>query len=272
MAIDGFLTRSVRDSAALLDACAGPDLGAPYVAPPLREGYRAAMDRAPGKLRVAVCDMTLTGEAIHPDCAAAVQDTAALLAEMGHHVEPALPRADTLGMMRAWTIIVGCGAALGVHKTLKALGRDLAPDDVEGVTRGALRFAENYQGEDYLDCVGKIHAYGREMAVFLRDYDVFLTATLAEPPAKVGRFSHATEDYEAFRTGPDGIFAYSPFCAAFNASGQPAVSVPLHWNAEGLPIGVHLAAQFGEDELLMSLCAELERARPWFDRRPAMSA
>ncbi|HMO09777.1 MAG TPA: amidase family protein, partial [Paracoccaceae bacterium] len=106
----------------------------------------------------------------------------------------------------------------------------------------------------------------------LRRGDIILSATLAEPPARVGRFSHDTEDYVAFRTGPEGIFAYSPFCAAFNASGQPAASVPLAMSQDGLPIGIHLAARFGDDETLIALCAELEQAAPWAGRVPPLHA
>ena len=132
-----------------------------------------------------------------------------------------------------------------------------------------IEFAKTISGERYLECVGQIHLYGRQMAAFFQDHDILLTPTMAEPPAKNGRFSHDRTDYEAYRTGPDGVFAYSPFAAAFNASGQPAASVPLHWTADGLPCGIHLAAAYGEDALLMSLCADLERALPWSDRRPA---
>ena len=169
--------------------------------------------------------------------------------------------------MRAWTDIVACGTALTVHKALAARGRDLQPGDIEGVARGAVAHAATIAGERYLDAVGKIHAYGREMAAFFLGYDILLTATLAEPPARVGRFAHGTEDYLAYRTGPEGIFAYSPFCAAFNASGQPAASLPLHSSAGGLPVGLHLAAPFGADEELIALCAEIEQASPWAGRR-----
>ncbi|MBC7140806.1 MAG: amidase [Rhodobacteraceae bacterium] len=268
MAIDGFLTRSVRDSAVLLDACEGADPGAPYWAPPLGKGYRAAIARPPRRLRIALCETTLTGEAIHPDCRDAVRDAAALLESLGHAVEPARPGADTKGMMAAWTKIVGCGTALGIRKALAAKGRALGPDDVEEVSRSTLDYAATISGADYLESVGKIHAYGREMAGFFDGWDMLLTATLAEPPAMVGRFSHAGRDYVDYRMGAGMVFDYSPFCAAFNASGQPAASLPLYWTAEGLPIGIHLAARFGADEKLIALSAELETARPWAGRRP----
>jgi amidase len=269
MAIDGFLTRSVRDTALLLDWTQGRDLGAPYSAPPLHDSHLAALDHAPRPLRIALCDTSLTGTPIDPECRAAVQDAAALLADMGHHVTPARPSADTTGMMHAWTIIVACGTALSVRAEIEERGFPLKDGEIEGVSRGAVAYAATISGDKYLQCVGKVHRYGREMAQFFLDYDILLTPTLAEPPAKIGRFNHDREDYVNYRTGPDGIFAYSPYTAAFNASGQPAASVPLCWSKDGLPIGIHLAAAYGEDELLMSLCADLERARPWFDRRPS---
>ena len=271
MAIDGFLTRSVRDTAVMLDACEGADLGAPYWAPPLARGHAAAISRPPRRLRVGVCDTTFTGEPIHPEVAEAVRATARLLESLGHVVEPALPRADVPGMMRAWTDIVAVGTALGIRSALK--GRPLTGDLVEGVGRGACAHAETLHPTRYLEAVGEIHAFGRQMAgVFDAGPDILLSATLAEPPAKVGRFSHATEDYVAYRTGPGGIFAYSPFCAVFNASGQPAASLPLGMSGDGLPIGVHLAAAFGQDETLIALCAEVERAAPWAGRRAPVAA
>jgi amidase/6-aminohexanoate-cyclic-dimer hydrolase len=271
MAIDGFLTRSVRDTAVMLDACAGADLGAPYVAPPLAKGHAAAISRPPRRLRVGICETTLTGDPIHPDVAKVVRATGKLLESLGHHVEPALPRADVPGMMRAWTDIVAVGTALGVRSALK--GRVLTAELVEGVGRGACAHAETLHPTRYLEAVGEIHAFGRQMAGFFDEGpDILLTATLAEPPARVGRFGHDTTDYVCYRTGPTGIFAYSPFCAIFNASGQPAASLPLGWSATGLPIGIHLAAAFGEDETLIALCAEVERSVPWGAKRPPLSA
>ncbi|MDX5350199.1 MAG: amidase [Paracoccaceae bacterium] len=270
MAIDGFLTRSVRDTATMLDACEGADLGAPYWAPPLGRGHAAAISRPPRRLRIGICDTTFTGEPIHPEVAEAVRAAGKLLESLGHHVEPARPRADVPGMMRAWTDIVAVGTALGIRSALK--GRPLTPDLVEGVGRGAVAHAETLHPTRYLEAVGQIHAFGREMARFFHDGpDILLSATLAEPPAKVGRFNHDTTDYVGYRTGPEGIFAYSPFCAVFNASGQPAASLPLGWSKAGLPLGIHLAAAFGEDETLIALCAEVERAAPWAAKRAPMA-
>lgn len=270
MAIDGFLTRSVRDTAVMLDACEGPDLGAPYVAPPLLRGHAAAISRPPRRLRVAICDTTFTGEAIHPEVAEAVRATGRLLEALGHVVEPARPKADVPTMMRAWTDIVAVGTALSIRSKLGE--RAPSPEEVEGVGRGAWAYAQTLHPTRYLEAVGQVHAFGRQMARFFAEGpDILLSATLADPPAKVGRFSHDTEDYVAYRTGPQGVFAYSPFCAVFNASGQPAASLPLGWSGNGLPIGVHLAAAFGEDELLIALCAEIERAAPWRDKRAALA-
>lgn len=270
MAIDGFLTRSVRDTATMLDACEGADLGAPYWAPPLAKGHAQAISRPPRRLRVALCDTSLTGDPIDPQVRDAVHAAARLLESLGHHVEPGRPSADVPRMMRAWTDIVAVGTALGIRSALK--GRPLAGDLVEGVGRGALAHAETLHPTRYLQAVGEIHAFGRQMAgYFDTGPDILLSATLAEPPARIGRFSHATEDYVAYRTGPEGIFAYSPFCAVFNASGQPAASLPLAMSAQGLPIGIHLAAPFGADEALIALCAEIERAAPWASRRAPMA-
>lgn len=270
MAIDGFLTRSVRDTAALLDIAQGPDIGMPYRAPPLAGTFAEAARRAPGRLRIACCPRTFGGDPTHPECAAAVEAAARLFADLGHEVEEASPAADHPGMMLAWTRIVACGTALWVRQALRRKGRDLRPGDIEGVTQGACELAREISGDLYLESVTKIHSYGREMERFFVEDgpDILVSSTLAEPPAKVGRFAPTNPDFVDYRMGKAGIFPYSPFTVCFNASGQPAASLPLHWTGDGLPVGVHVAARFGGDELLMSLCAQAEQARPWADIRP----
>ena len=268
MAIEGVLTRSVRDTARLMDVLSGPDLGAPYHAPPLLGSFAVALEREPGILRVALCETAFTGERVHPACAGAAREAGKLLEALGHRVEEARPEADHADMMAAWTDIVACGTALAVSRAARRRG--LAAPPVEGIARGAVRHAGGISGADYLDAVERVHAYGRQMAAFLSRHDVLLSPTLAEPPARIGRFSHDREDYVDYRTGPGGVFAYSPFCAPFNASGQPAVSLPLAMH-EDLPVGVQLAMAMGRDETLVSLAAQIERAAPWGHRRPPIS-
>jgi amidase/6-aminohexanoate-cyclic-dimer hydrolase len=270
-ASDGFLTRSVRDTAALLDACAGPDPGAPYWAPPLATTHLSAISRPPRRLRLAVTDRSFADAPVHPACRAAIAGAADLLADLGHHVETAAPAADHGGMMRAWTIIVACGTALWVREATDGAGPE--PGEVEPVTAAACRFAATLSGADYLAAVETIHAYGRQMAAFFDRFDGLVTPVLAEPPALLGRFAHDRfDDFEAYRLGAEGIWPYSPFTAPFNASGQPAASLPLHWTDDGLPVGVQIAMPFGADLLLLALAAEIEAAKPWFDRRPPLAA
>jgi amidase len=169
-------------------------------------------------------------------------------------------------MIRAWVDGVACATALGIRK---ALGDRKVDDLVEPVSRGAMAHAATLSGEDYLAAINRIHAYGRQMAAEFERIDILLSPVMAEPPARIGRFDHRSEDYLAYRLGEGGVWPYSPFCTAFNASGQPAASVPLHWTDEGLPVGVQLAAGFGRDETLIALCREVEMARPWFHRRPS---
>ena len=268
MSIAGFLTRSVRDSAALLDATSGPDLGAPYWAPPLKGTFIEAIRRPPKRQKIALSTRSFTGEPLHPDCRAAVEAAAKLMADLGHHVEEASPEFELMPLMQAWATIVASGTALSVKEKVDARGRPLDPDEVEAVTRGAIALAQTISGADYLASVKKVHRFGRELAAFFEDYDLLLTPTLAEPPAKIGRFAPDNEDFLDYRLGPTGLLPYSPFTAVFNATGQPAMSVPLSWSREGLPIGIHIAGRFGDDETLMALAAELEQASPWFDRRP----
>ena len=272
MAIEGVLTRSVRDTALLLDILSGPDLGAPYVAPPLKASFRAALNARPGPLRVAICRTRFDGSAIEPDCADAVAKAADALEALGHHVEEICPDLPIEEMMVAWTRIVACGTENWVRAVAEVHGREVR-EKLEPVAAGACALAAQIDGAAYLEAVNTIHAFGRSAeAFFANGPDVLVTATLAEPPARIGRFAHSRPEFADFmdyRLGPNGVFGYSPFVVAFNASGQPAISLPLHQTDAGLPIGVHIAAPFGQDERLITLAAQLEETMPWRDRRPA---
>ena len=270
MAIEGYLTRSVRDTAALLDATAGPDVGAPYYAPALSGSFMDAIARAPRPLRIAVSTRSFTGDEIHPDCVAAVQHTAALCESLGHHLVPADPTIDIRGFAHAWANIVACGTQLTVDSRVAALGRPLAIDEIEGVTRMACELGATLSGADYLAAIDVVHAVGRQMAHWMGEYDVLLTATLGEPPAEIGRMASDRADgwvdFLDYRL--NHVLPYSPFTALANGTGQPAMSVPLWWNEAGLPVGTHFMAKAGDDLMLLQLAAQLEQADPWFHKRP----
>jgi len=271
MSIDGFLTRSVRDTAALIDATQGPDLGAPYWAPPVGVPYLEEIKSPPGRLKIAVMTRTFSGSVVHEDCAAAVEHAAKLCAGLGHEIVATQPDVDIFGLMRAWVDIVACGTALTVAGAVTGFGRQPREDEIEGVTRGALEHARTVNGADYIAAVNHVHAAGRTMARFFTRCDMLLTPTMAEPPAKLGRFKPDRTDFLGYRMGPDGVLPYSPFTALFNATGQPAMNVPLFWNAEGLPIGVQFAGRFGEEAGLLKLATQLELAAPWANMRPKLS-
>ncbi len=271
MAIEGYLTRSVRDTAALLDATAGPDVGAPYYAPALAGTFMDAMTRAPRPLRIAVSTRSFTGDEIHRDCVAAVQHTATLCEALGHHLVPAEPTLDIHRFAHAWANIVACGTQLTVQSRLATLGRPLADGDIEGVTRMACELGETLSGADYIAAIDAVHAVGRQMAYWLTDYDVLLTATLGEPPAEIGRMASdradGWTDFLDYRL--NFVLPYSPFTALANGTGQPAMSMPLWWNEAGLPVGTHFMAKAGDDLMLLQLAAQLEQAEPWFHKRPS---
>ena len=267
MAIDGFLTRSVRDSALMLDQCSGEDLGAPYAAPPLKTGFMKAMEAKLPSLRVAILNTDFMGNAVHKECRHAVALTADSLRQLGHHVSTwSSPLGDDVkDMMLAWTKIVAAGTLLSVR--YKKDIETVTPNDVDGVTYGAMQLGKTVSGADYLQSINTVHAFGRKMARLLEEFDILVSPTLAEPPAKTGRFKPVNSDFLDYRSGPDGVFAYSPYTAIFNASGQPAMSLPLYWTPEDLPVGVHFAAAYGNDEMLVSLARQLEQAMPWHDKQ-----
>jgi len=273
MAIDGFLTRSVRDTAALIDATHGPDLGAPYYAPPLQGTLLGAIDAPPRRLRIAYSMLSFTGDPVHADCRDAVARTASLCESLGHDMVEADPSVDIDRFMRAWTNIVACGTELTVRSREAELGRSAQRDELDGVTRGAVALGRATSGADYLEAVGVVHEIGRHMARFLADergFDMLLTPTLAEPPAVIGRFKPDNEDFVDYRMGPHGVLGYSPFTALANGTGQPAMSIPLYWNDDGLPVGTHFMARAGDEALLLQLATELEEAEPWFHKVPAL--
>jgi len=264
------VTRSVRDSAALLDATAGPELGDPYYAPPQERPYADEVGADPGKLRIAFTARTATGTPLHEDCIAAVKDAAALCEELGHEVEEAEPPPINTEMLEeAFLTIWAAGVPWGIDGIGRLTGRQPSPEKFEPLTWSLYEQGKQTMAGDYLIAVTAIQQMARTVAYFSQRYDLWLTPTLGSPPPKLGHFEATPENA---RAGLERAIEFVPFTPLQNVTGQPGMSVPLYWNSEGLPVGVHFAARFGDEATLFRLAAQLEEARPWANKRPPLSA
>lgn len=263
------VSRSVRDSAALLDASQGPAEGDPYVAPPPARPYVLEVDTAPPRLRVALQLASIYDREIDPACDEAARDAARLLESLGHLVEEAQPPGDAVALAAANWILIASGVAGSAHRYARELGHELRESDVEPVTWRAVRFAAGVSAEAYAQAQDTVYRQGRRMAEFHRHHDVVLSPTLGQPPVPLGPLRMNNPDEEEYVAA---ILRFNPFCNVSNMTGQPSMSVPLHWSAEGLPIGVMFSAAYGREDLLLQLAGQLERARPWFGRVPMDAA
>jgi amidase len=271
MGINHAITRSVRDSAALLDLTAGADVGAPYAAPHQPDTFLSATQRDPGRLRIGVINQ-VSPWPVAPVCQSALSHTVSLLVSLGHHVEPiANPVASRDFYDHVFTIIGAQTRAL-LDNVEHARGHAVRDDEIEARTRIILRHKGGVSGADYAASVDWIHALGRTLGRLTERYDVLLTPTLAMPPQAPAELAIADDETISFEELIDRSHRFSPFTAWFNATGQPAMSVPLFWDDRGLPIGSHFAAAFGAEALLFSLAAQLETAAPWSARVPPVNA
>jgi amidase/6-aminohexanoate-cyclic-dimer hydrolase len=259
---------SVRDSAVMLDAIHGPEPSSPYVAPPPERPFAQEVGRDPGKLRIAFTDKSPYGDAIDPEIAAAVRETAGLLAGLGHHVEERAPvlAADPAAAM---TTIVGANTALTVRLIEQRLGRAATENDLEILTLAFAHNAQKTTATDYVAAQLAAFQISRSLATFFESCDVFLCPTLCAPPLRIGELNAMSEDLSHI---PPILRRYMPATAMFNMSGQPAMSVPLAWNKAGLPLGMMFSARFGDEATLFRLAGQLEQARPWKNLLPPVCA
>ena len=263
------LTRSVRDSAALLDATSGPALGDPYWAPSPERPFLEEVGADPGRLRIAFSTQSPTGSAVHPDCVSAVKDAAALCQDIGHEVVEVGPAIDGEALVRDFIPIWSAAATWSVDSWARRIGRAAAAEHFEPLTWTMYQIGRQQSASDYLLAVQDMQSLGRDIARFFVNHDIWLTPTLGEPPFPLGTLDSPPDD---MMRGLNRAAAFIPFTAVCNATGQPAMSVPLYWNEEGLPIGAHFVSRFGDESTLFRLAAQLEQARPWADRRPPVSA
>jgi amidase len=268
LVVDHALTKTVRDSAAILDATAGPSPGDPYIAPVPVRPYREEVGAPPGRLRIAFSDVSPLGGPVHPVCRTAVREAAALCEELGHTVVEAAPSIDAARFVALFMALWAGGCAWSVDGLALVTGRRPVSESFEPLTWALYERGKQIGAADYLLALQGLQQMARRVAAFFLVHEVWLSPTLAEPPFELGTLDFPAEKLEdAIRRA----FGFTPFTAIFNVTGQPAMSVPLRWSEAGLPIGVHFAGRYGDEATLFRLAAQLEEARPWGERRPPES-
>ena len=269
--IDGVVTRSVRDTAAMLDLLAGYEPGDPYSAPPFARPLAAEVGADPGRLRIGVLDHPPLGAAGHEECTVAARAAGALLARLGHHVDDRWPSAIGDASFAAhFRTIVATWTANDVAVLERTIGREAGPDDVEADNLALAAIGRSVSGPAYVAAMLEVHRWCRTVLSWWHPadgspgYDLLVTPTIAVPPPRIGYLSEP---------GKGGrVFELLQYTAQFNVTGQPAISLPLHWSSDGLPVGVQLVAAYGREDLLVRVAAQLEAAAPWADRVPPVSA
>jgi amidase len=278
----------VRDSAALLDVTAGSEEGALYHAPPVARPFLQEVGADPGVLRIAFTTKPFLGVEVHPDCVRGVEETAVLCQNLGHEVVEDAPPFDRDSFFRAFLTMIYGQVRADIALGERFLGHKARFADYEPATWTLGLLGSQFTAADFSEALGVLQSNARQMAPFFAKYDVLLTPTLAQPPVKTG--SLRTGGFNAWAMRFFGrlnagwiikasgratavaseIFKFMPYTTVFNATGQPAISLPLHWNEAGLPIGMQFVGRLGDEATLFRLAAQLEQAKPWFHRRPAI--
>ncbi len=275
--IDGAVTRSVRDAAAVLDAIAGPMGGDPYPAPPFQRPLAEEVGAPIGRLRVGLLDAAPGEQYLdHPECRDAVQHAGRLLEDLGCAVEPGIPDGmfdELFPRFFGATIAADTALTLDTLERL-VLGRKVTDAELEPRNAAYRSIGTQMPATDYLGARAWLGAWARRMAAFWtpteqggQGFDLLVTPTVGAPPPELGWFTGAGSEQELRRIG-----SFIPYTAQFNVTGQPAISLPLHWTQDGLPVGVQVIAAYGREDVLVRVAAALEEAAPWADRRPPVSA
>ncbi len=263
--VEHVVSRTVRDTAAMLDCTAGPEPGDPYmVTPPVRPFLEEART-PPGRLRIAIATRLPAGKPSHPECVAAVEATARLCETLGHIVEEAAPPLDPAQLVESFLPIWAAGLAMQIEATALRARREIRPEAFEPLTWALYERGRQVSAARYLMALASLQQIGRAVGRFHERYDCWLTPTLAAPPLVLGTIDVRQRDVDA---AFPPIVDYVPFTPWQNVTGQPAISLPLHWSADGLPVGVMFSARLGDEATLLRLAGQLEEARPWSDRYP----
>ena len=262
------VTLSIRDSAALLDATHGAGPGDPYVAPPPAGPYLKEAGANPGKLKIAWTAAAPNGAKIDPECLRVLAETVKLCADLGHRVEERDPEIDRAAVVPTFLTLASANTVVNLagHPTA---GRPAREGEVERITWLTAKMGENISASDYVRATQTAHRLGRQMAAFHAQWDVLLTPGLSSPAVKLGWLDMMMDDVNEYWRR---VFTFSPFTVWFNLTGQPGLMLPLDQSSGGLPLAVQLVGRFGDEATLIRLGAQLEAARPWFGRKPALAA
>ncbi len=264
------VSRSVRDSAALLDATCAPAPGDPYWAPQPDHPYIEDVKAAGKRLKIALCTETFNGAPTSTECRDAALAAGRLCEQLGHIVEEARPRVDADRLSRNARVVVASNIWLAIRQRSAELGSDEPRQDlVEPLTWAMARSATKLDASDYAEAITNIHAIGREVGRFFETFDVLLTPTMAARPPELGAAALTQTDTDLHLSTLQQMIGYTQL---MNVAGNPAMSVPLAWSTDGLPLGIQFAGRFGDEHTLLSLAAELETAQPWAHRRPPIWA
>ena len=287
--VDHVLTRSVRDSAAALDAIAGPDVGAPYYMSAPARPFLDEVSTPPQRLRIAFTTRPMLGGAVHPDCVSAVARTVELLRSLGHVVEEAAPGFDGRAFARNFMLMVAGECRGDIDEAARLSGRTPTAAGFEPTTWALGLLGRSISASDFVTATRALQMDARRIGRFFTEWEVLLTPTVSSPPPLVGSLQPSARDRTVLSLlgrmnagrlldmmgmldeAAANAFEFTPWTPVFNVTGQPAMSVPLEWNRQGLPVGLHFVGRFGEENTLFQLAGQLEQAQPWSDRTPAVS-
>jgi amidase len=288
--VEHVISRTVRDSAAILDATQGADVGALYIIAPPSRPYMDEIEQSPGRLRIAFNTQSPIDTPVHPECIRAVEHTVGLLEELGHELEEARPEIDGRALAKSLITMYSGVIAETMDELKSVLGRKAKPSDVEAITWTIGLLGRTYSAVHFVKAMNEWELAARIMGRFHETYDIYLTPTLAYPPVRIGELAPKPVELALLKTINllglgrllinSGIteklavesLAKMPFTQLANFTGQPAMSVPLYWTADQLPCGVHFMGRYGDEATLLRLAAQLENAQPWFDKRPPVFA
>tara|TARA_R100001509_G_scaffold152894_1_gene113459 strand:- start:1001 stop:1804 length:804 start_codon:yes stop_codon:yes gene_type:complete len=266
MSVTHAVSRSVRDSAALLDATHGAEPGQTLIAPAPAQSFLEASRQAPRPLRIGLVTTPITQTPVHPECLAATRKAAKLCEDLGHSIEEIQLPVDPREYFAAFGPVIAASTVHRIQSRERELGRKVTENDLEPLIWERYQADKDNSAALYYRAQRTLEQITRKIALLQQRFDVLLSPTLTKPPVEIGKLS-LNQDKAAYEREAISV---SAFTSLYNSTGQPAMSLPLHWTADGLPVGVMFAGRYGEEALLYQLAGQVEQASPWFEQVPEL--